>query len=75
MKHPTQDEIITFNQKEYNRKNEMKKIWTVWKYTIGSFSDERTRDHDNTVAILRTIIVAVNVLTCLMIVANIIHNW
>ena len=63
MKHPTQDEIITFNQKEYNRKNEMKKIWTVWKYTIGSFSDERTRDHDNTVAILRTIIVAVNVLT------------
>ena len=53
----------------------MKKIWTVWKFTVGSFSDERTKDHDNTVAILRTIIVAVNVLTCLMIVANIIHNW
>ena len=53
----------------------MKKIWTVWKFTIGSFSDERTQDHDNTVAIIRTIIVALNVLTCLMIVANIIHNW
>ena len=75
MKHPTQDEIITFNQKEYNRKNIMKKIWTIWKFTIGSFSDERTKDHDNTVAILRTIIVAVNVLTCLIIIANIIHNW
>ena len=53
----------------------MKKIWEVWKFTIGSFSDERTKDHDNTVAILRTIIVAVNVLTCLIIIANIIHNW
>ena len=53
----------------------MKKIWTVWKFTIGSFSDERTREHDNIVAILRTIIVVVNVLTCIAIVANIIHNW
>ena len=53
----------------------MKKIWTIWKFTIGSFSDERTKDHDNTVAILRTIIVAENVLTCLIIIANIIHNW
>ena len=53
----------------------MKKVWTVWKFTIGSFSDERTKEHDNIVAIVRTIIVAVNVITCLMIVANIIHNW
>ena len=53
----------------------MKKIWTVWKFTIGSFNDESTKDYDNIVAILRTIIVAINVLTCLIIVANIIHNW
>ena len=53
----------------------MKKTWTVWKYAVGSFSDERTKDHDNIVAIIRTVIVVVNVLTCLMIVANIIHNW
>ena len=53
----------------------MKKIWTVWKFAIGSFSDERTKEHDNPVAILRTIIVAINVLTCLIIIANIIHNW
>ena len=31
----------------------MKKIWTVWKFTIGSFSDERTKEHDNSVAIIR----------------------
>jgi len=53
----------------------MKQFWTVWKFTIGSFSDERTKDHDNIVAILRTIIVGINVITCLIIIANIIHNW
>jgi len=53
----------------------MRKLWTVWKYAVGSFSDESTKEHDNTVAIIRTTIVVVNVLTCLVIVANIIHNW
>ena len=53
----------------------MRKLWTIWKYAVGSFSDERTKEHDNTVAIIRTAIVVVNVLTCLIIVANIIHNW
>ena len=56
-------------------KIKMRKLWTIWKYTIGSFSDERTHDHDNQVAVIRTVIVGVNVLTCLIIVANIIHNW
>ena len=37
------------------------KVWTVWKYTIGSFSDEKTAEYDNIVAILRTMIVAINV--------------
>jgi hypothetical protein len=55
--------------------SKMKKLWTVWKFTIGSFSDERTKEHDNAVATLRTIIVGINVLTCLIIIANIIHNW
>jgi len=53
----------------------MRKLWTIWKYAVGSFSDENTKEHDNTVAIIRTAIVVVNVLTCLIIVANIIHNW
>ena len=58
-------------------KNEikMRKTWTVWKYAVGSFSDERTKEHDNIVAIIRTVIVGINVLTCLIIIANIIHNW
>ena len=53
----------------------MKKVWTVWKFTIGSFSDASTKEYDNTVAIIRTAIVGINVITCLIIIANIIHNW
>jgi len=51
------------------------KIWTIWKYTIGSFSDEKTADYDDYVAIVRTFIVLVNFVTCFFIMANTIHNW
>ena len=49
--------------------------WTIWKYTIGSFSDDKTMEHDNAIAILRTIIVIVNFVTCFFIIANIINKW
>ena len=52
-----------------------KKAWTIWKYTIGSFSDEKTADYDDYVAAIRTIIVLVNFVTCFFIMANAIHNW
>jgi hypothetical protein len=51
------------------------KIWTIWKYTIGSFSDEKTAEYDNVVAVLRTLIVLVNFVTCFFIMSNIVHNW
>ena len=52
-----------------------KKIWTVWKYAIGSFSDDQTEEYDNVVAIARTFIVGINVICSFFIMANIIHNW
>ena len=51
------------------------KLWTIWKYTIGSFSDEKTAEYDDVVAMLRTGIVLVNFLTCFFIMANVVHNW
>ena len=51
------------------------KLWTVWKYTIGSFSDEKTAEYDDVVAMLRTGIVLVNFMTCFFIMANVVHNW
>jgi len=51
------------------------KVWEIWKYTIGSFSDDKTAEYDDIVAILRTIIVLVNFTTCFFIMTNIVHNW
>ena len=31
-------------------------IWKIWKYALGSFADEKTKDYDNYVVIVRTII-------------------
>lgn len=53
----------------------MKKIWTIWKFAIGSFDDETTERYDNHVAVIRTIVVLTNVVCALLIMANIIKNW
>ena len=53
----------------------MKKLWTIWKYAIGSFSDEQTAEYDDVVAIARTILVVLNVVCALLIIANIIVGW
>jgi hypothetical protein len=53
----------------------MNKIWTVWKYAIGSFSDDKTEKYDNTVAVIRTLVVLVNFITCFFIMSGVVHNW
>tara|TARA_B100000902_G_C27260825_1_gene890611 strand:- start:838 stop:999 length:162 start_codon:yes stop_codon:yes gene_type:complete len=53
----------------------MSKLWTIWKYAIGSFSDDQTEEYDDVVAIARSFIVGINVICAVMIMANIIHNW
>ena len=34
----------------------MQKLWQIWKYSLGSFSDDKTKPYDNYVAIIRSII-------------------
>lgn len=53
----------------------MTRIWTIWKYALGGFSDDKTEPYDDYVALLRTVIVGVNFATCFFIMANVIHNW
>ncbi len=55
--------------------DKVSKIWTIWKYALGGFSDDKTEPYDDYVALLRTVIVGVNFLTCFFIMANVIHNW
>ena len=53
----------------------MKKIWTIWKFAIGSFDDKTTESYDNQVAVVRTLVVLVNFITCFFIMANTVRHW
>ena len=53
----------------------MKKAWEVWKYAIGSFSDDKTAPYDNYVAGIRTIIFVSYMVTNAFIVSGVIRHW
>ena len=42
---------------------------------LGSFSDEKTKDHDDKIALIRIVIVLINVMYAFFIMENIIKNW
>ena len=53
----------------------MKKMWKIWKYAIGSFSDDKTAPYDNYVAGIRTIIFVSYMVTNAFIVSGVIRHW
>ena len=53
----------------------MKKAWEIWKYAIGSFSDDKTAPYDNYVAGIRTIIFVSYMVTNAFIVSGVIRHW
>jgi len=53
----------------------MKRLWRLWKYTLGSFSDVKTKRYDNAVAILRTFIFFTYLATNCFIIAGVIRHW
>ncbi len=53
----------------------MKKAWRVWKYALGSFSDEKTRRYDNYIVLVRSIIFFSYLTTNCVIVAGVIRHW
>jgi|TARA_R110002020_G_scaffold141560_2_gene313264 hypothetical protein len=53
----------------------VRKIWRVWKYTLGSFSDEKTQRYDNAVAIFRSIIFITYLATNCFIISGVIRHW
>lgn len=55
----------------------MNKAWTIWKHALGSFDEEDGYDpkNENYVAVIRTLLVLVNVLVAVLITANILKDW
>ena len=50
-------------------------IWKIWKYALGSFSDDKTHDYDNVVAVVRTIILFTYLITNAFIISGVIRHW
>ena len=53
----------------------MNKLWKIWKYAIGSFSDDKTEPYDNYVAGIRTIIFVSYMVTNAFIVSGVVRHW
>ena len=45
-------------------------MWRVWKYAIGSFSDDKTKPYDNKVAVIRTFWILLHITTCMFIIVG-----
>ena len=51
------------------------KIGRIWKYSLGSFSDDKTSPYDNYIAIIRTIIFVSYMVTNAFIVSGVLRHW
>ena len=59
---------------DLKRKLMIRKIWTLWAKSLGDKSSKLDREADM-VAVMRTLIVLINIITCMFIVANVIKHW
>lgn len=48
----------------------MKNLFKVWLYSLGSFSDDKTKPYDKQVLIIRTFWVLLHIVTCIMIIVG-----
>ena len=69
---------VEYRQLERIRENviakQKKGLWRLWAKALGEKASECDRESDK-VAIFRTIIAAVNLITCLFIIAGILRHW
>ena len=61
------DESIKQRQKKHS-------LWRLWSKALGEKASECDREADK-VALIRTIVVGVNFITCLFIIAGILRHW
>jgi len=53
----------------------MTRLWRIWKYALGSFSDEKTKRYDNQVVMVRTLIFLSYLITNCFIISGVIRHW
>ena len=53
----------------------MDKLWRIWKYALGSFSDEKTEPYDSYVVLVRSVIFVSYLVTNCFIISGVIRHW
>ena len=53
----------------------MRNLLRIWKYALGSFSDDKTAPYDNYVAGIRTVIFVSYMVTNIFIISGVIRHW
>ena len=55
----------------------MKRLWTIWKHALGSFSKDDGYDpsNDTVITLIRTFIVLSNLACAYIIMINIVSKW
>jgi hypothetical protein len=67
-------EIALLERIDESMKAHQKGLWRLWAKALGEKASECDRESDK-VAIIRTIVVGVNFITCLFIIAGILRHW
>ena len=50
------------------------KIWRIWAKALGQ-NEGQTNDEADRIALIRTIIAGINLITCVFIIAGILRHW
>lgn len=66
-------EVETLGEELYKLRHEST-AWRIWAKALGEKAGETDKESDK-IAMVRTVIVGVNFITCLFIVSNIIRGW
>ena len=53
----------------------MKRVWRIWKYALGSFSDAKTKRYDNYIVLVRSVIFVSYLVTNCFIISGVIRHW
>ena len=57
------------------RKVPVHRLWNIWKYSLGSFSDDKTSPYDNYIASIRTLIFVSYMVTNAFIISGVVRHW
>jgi len=56
-------------------RDRMGNVAKIWKYALGSFSDDQTKEYDNAVLLVRSFIFLTYLITNCFIVSGVIRHW